>query len=97
MSDKQHNNYSTDQDTLLEFPCTFQVKAIGHLDDSFELLVIEIVNKHVENIPEGAVTKRESGNGKYLSVSVEFIATSKLQLDTIYIELSGHDRVVMAL
>ena len=98
MSEENNTNEDgSNEDTLLEFPCEFQVKAIGLQDQSFELLVIEIINKHVEKLSGDAVTTRASGNAKYLSVSVTITATSKRQLDAIYIELSGHDRVVMAL
>ncbi len=93
MSEEKDNN----EDTLLEFPCEFNLKAVGLAEGSFELLVAEIVSKHIDELPEGAVTTRKSSNGKYLSVTVTFTAISKLQLDTIYVELSGHDRVMMAL
>ncbi len=93
MSEEKNSN----EDTLLEFPCEFNLKAVGLAEESFELLVVEIVSKHIDELPEDAITTRESSNGKYLSVTVTFTAISKFQLDTIYIELSGHDRVMMAL
>ena len=90
-------NQTNDQDTLFEFPCEFQIKAIGLAEESFELLVIEIISNHYDDLSEDSVQSRESSNGKYLSVSVTITAESKAQLDAIYIELSGHDRVTMAL
>lgn len=86
-----------EDETLLDFPCEFPIKAVGLAEDSFGLLVVEIIRKHVDDLTEGAVNTRTSSNGKYLSVTVTINAESKSQLDAIYIELSGHERVMMAL
>lgn len=87
----------TDPDTLLEFPCSFPLKAIGTGVDDFEAVVVSIVGKHVPDFGEGAVRSRPSGGGKYLAVTVTFVAESKAQLDALYQELSDHERVVMVL
>jgi uncharacterized protein len=87
----------TEQETLFEFPCRFSIKAMGLATDDFDLLVVEIVNRHVPNLGEGAVTTRPSSAGKYISVTVTFEASSKAQLDAIYQALSDHDRVLMSL
>lgn len=87
----------TEQDTLFEFPCRFSVKAMGLATEDFDLLVVEIVNRHVSNLGEGAVTVRPSRGGKYLSVTVTFEARSKAQLDAIYQDLSADDRVLVSL
>jgi len=83
--------------SLLEFPCDFPVKAMGLQRDDFDLLVVEIVRRHAPDLGEGAVSTRASSNGKYLSVTVIVPATSEAQLDAIYRDLTGHERVMMAL
>ena len=83
--------------TLLEFPCEFPIKAIGEASSAFDALVVGLVREHVPDLHEGAVSLRESRNGKYLSVTVNITATSRQQLDDIYVSLSGHDRVLMVL
>ncbi|MES9843010.1 MAG: DUF493 domain-containing protein [Candidatus Sedimenticola sp. PURPLELP] len=88
---------SEEQETLLEFPCRFSVKAMGHASPDFDALVAEIVARHVPNLGEGAVKTRSSNGGKYLSVTVTFEATSKQQLDSIYQDLTDHDKVIMSL
>lgn len=85
------------QETHLEFPCTFPVKAMGLAGTGFDLLVVEIVGRHAGPLGEGAVATRPSSNGKYLSVTVTVRAESKQQLDAIYRELTAHERVLMAL
>lgn len=98
MSDNTNsNNPTAEQETLLEFPCEFQVKAMGHASETFEQLIISIVSNHVDALPDQCAKSRPSSNGKYVSVSVSITATSKVQLDNIYIELSAHESVLMAL
>jgi hypothetical protein len=87
----------SEQETLLEFPCQFPIKAMGKAEDDFDLHVVEIVRRHVPDLCESAVMVRDSKGGRFLSVTVTVTATSKAQLDAIYIELSASDRVLMAL
>jgi uncharacterized protein len=83
-------------ETLLEFPCQFAIKAMGKNTVEFDLLVIEIVRRHVPG-REQTVTTRPSKDGNYLAVTVLIQATSKQQLDAIYQDLSNHPLVLMAL
>lgn len=85
------------EETLLEFPTPFPLKAIGVGIDDFEALVIDIVRRHVALFDDSAVSRRLSAGGKYLAVTVTFVAESKAQLDALYLELSAHERVVMLL
>lgn len=85
------------EDTLLKFPCQFPIKVMGKSNLEFDLLVVEIVRRHVPNLHEQAVTTRASKDANYLSVTVTVEATSKAQLDAIYRDLTGHPQVLMAL
>ncbi len=87
----------SDEETLLEFPCSFAIKAMGKATPDFDALIVEIVRRHVPDLHESAVKSRPSSGGKWLSVTVTITATSKSQLDAIYQELTDHERVVMAL
>lgn len=87
---------NTDE-TLLEFPCQFPIKAMGRDDGAFETLVIEIVRKHAPDLTETAIQTRPSKAGNYLSVTVTVRATSRQQLDNIYLELTACEQVLMAL
>ncbi|NOU23125.1 MAG: DUF493 domain-containing protein, partial [Methyloglobulus sp.] len=53
------------EETNFEFPCQFAIKAMGKSDFEFDLLVIEIVRRHVPD-NEKAVTTRPSKDGNYL-------------------------------
>ena len=88
---------SLDHETLLEFPCEFSVKAMGLNAPDFHEVVIEIVQKHCPTVNHECASTRSSKNGKWLSVTVTFEASSKKQLDAIYMELTAHERVTMSL
>ena len=88
---------SDQQETLLEFPCKFPVKAMGLNDDGFEVLVTNIILTHAEISIGVPVGTKPSGSGKYLSVTVTIDATSKAQLDQIYQGLTDCEQVLFAL
>jgi putative lipoic acid-binding regulatory protein len=81
----------------IDFPAEFPLKAIGTGPADFEEFVLEVVARHVPNLGSEPSSTRLSGGGKYLAVTVTFIATSQEQLDALYRELSAHPRVVMLL
>jgi len=85
------------KDTLFEFPCEFPLKVMGHNIDEFEGIVLEIVNRHVDSLKEGAVKSRGSSSGKFVSITITFEAQSKQQLDELYRELHAHEHVLMLL
>jgi hypothetical protein len=87
----------SERETLLEFPCHFPIKAMGKASKDFDRIVVEIINRHVEDLPEGAVTVRDSKGGNYLAVTVTIQATCREQLDAIYHDLTACEQVVMAL
>jgi len=87
----------SDEETLLEFPCEFSIKAMGLATPEFDAVVVEIVRQHAPDLSEGAARIRPSSGGKYLAVTVTINATSKKQLDTIYQALTDHKLVLMSL
>jgi putative lipoic acid-binding regulatory protein len=84
-------------ESILEFPCQFPIKAMGKTSSKLDILIVDIIQRHVQDIPEGALLSRPSKNGKYTSITITIEATSKQQLDAIYQELSDHPDVLMAL
>ena len=84
-------------DSLLTFPCEFPIKAMGKAEDDFDILVIEIVRQYCPDIYENAVKTRLSHGGRYISVTVTIQAQSRQQLDNIYMALTAHERVIMAI
>lgn len=84
-------------ESAIEFPCDFPIKAMGLASYDLELIVFEIVTQHAPDTTKAAVKKRESSNGKYISITVTVNAQSQAQLDAIYQALTDHEHVMMAL
>ncbi len=84
-------------DEHFNFPCDFPIKIMGRCDCELETLVVEIINKHVDDLGENAVKSRPSGKGNFIAVTVTVKAHSREQLDNIYMELTAREEVLMAL
>lgn len=85
------------EESLLTFPCEFPVKIMGRASENFEADVVAIVRKHAPDLSAAAISNRPSSKGNYIAITVTVNATSKEQLDNIYLELNGHESVVMTL
>ena len=88
---------TTESDELFDFPCDFPIKIMGRCDCELETLVVDIVNKHIEEEAGNNITARPSGKGNFISVTVIIRANSREQLDNIYLELTAREEVLMAL
>lgn len=82
---------------LIEYPVNFPLRVIGLDETDFEEFVTEIVRRHVPELLEENILSHPSSGNKYRSVSFQFIAESREQVDALYAELSGHQRVLMIL
>lgn len=85
------------QESLLEFPCKFPIKAMGRSEPGFETLVTEIILRHAEIYADEETKTNPSGSGNFVSVTVTIEATSKAQLDSIYQDLTDCEQVLVAL
>ena len=88
---------SNDHTTLLEFPCRFPVKAMGHNTDEFVRVVSDIILSRAELFEGEKITTSQSKAGTYLALTAVIEAQSKEQLDSIYQALTDSGQVVMAL
>lgn len=84
-------------ESLLEFPCTIDVKAMGKPEDDFSGLVRTLISQHIAELADADVTEKPSSGGKYVAVTVRLRAESRDQLDAIYQSLSDEPRVLVAL
>ncbi|MBI1423379.1 MAG: DUF493 family protein [Gammaproteobacteria bacterium] len=82
---------------LLQFPCRFTLKVMGRSGDAFEFDVVQILRRHLPQLPEGAIRRRDSRQGNYASLTIVFDAQSREQLDALYRELTASEHVLMAL
>jgi uncharacterized protein len=88
---------SASEDSLMKFPTSFPLKVIGHNENDFEAFVVRLVARHVPYLDGGDVSSRESSQGKYLSVTLTFIAESRAQVDAIYMDLTASKRVLFVI
>ena len=80
-----------------EFPCAYEIKAMGLDDGDFDRLVVEIIRRYSDRVREDSIRLRASRGGRYVSVSVVIEAESREQLDAIYDALTAHEKVLMRL
>jgi uncharacterized protein len=85
------------QSSELEYPIPFPLKVIGMDEPDFEDFVIAIVRTHVPELLEENILSKLSNGNKYRSISFQFIAESRAQMDALYAELSSHKRILMIL
>ena len=86
-----------ERETLLEFPCAFPLKIMGLAHDALAQTVLNVVLKHAPDFDGATMEMRASSGRKYVSLTCTINATSKSQLDALYVELSGHPMVKVVL
>ena len=86
-----------ESESLIKYPCDFPIKVMGAATDDFRSLVMGIVTRHFGTLEPHRIEERPSSNGKYLSITVTVLATSKPQLDALYRELTSCSQVLVAL
>jgi putative lipoic acid-binding regulatory protein len=86
-----------EEESLLEFPCDFPIKAIGRSDSGFEALALGIVRRHVPDFEAEGMRSVASRKGNYLSVTFNVRVTSRQQLDDVYRGLTACKAVLMVI
>lgn len=85
------------EESVIEFPCEFPIKMMGHNTPEFRATARALVEKHSGPVNDDAVQAVLSRNDRFVSVTVTISATSQLQLDAIYQDVTDHEDVLMAL
>lgn len=104
---------SSEQTTLIEYPCDFPIKIIGRVGPSpgvlpdaasleygrqaFTQAALVIVKRHAPDYDEANLEARISKKNTYLSLTCTIHAVSREQLDALYQELCDHPLVLMVL
>jgi len=83
--------------SLIEYPCDFPIKILGHTRAGFAQTILEVVRRHAPDFDGATMEMKSSKHGKYLSVTCTIRANSREQLDGLYRELCDHPLVVMVL
>ncbi|HEJ9541052.1 TPA: YbeD family protein [Proteus mirabilis] len=80
---------------LLEFPCSFTYKVMGHAKPELVDQVVEVIQRHAPG--DYTLSVKPSSKGNYHSVSVTINATHIEQVETLYKELGELELVRMVL
>lgn len=86
-----------EKDTLLEFPVEFPIKIMGRDSPDFRQTARRIVERHAGPLEDHRISRAMSRNERFVSITITITAESKAQLDSIYMELTAHEDVMMAL
>lgn len=85
------------QESLIEYPCDFPIKVMGSSEHALAEAVLAIVRRHDPGFEGARMEMRASSGGKYLGLTCTIRATSRAQLDALYLELSRHPLVKVVL
>lgn len=97
MSNTRHSNISINdgnangEENPILYPLSFPIKVMGINHAELEPAVAAIAKRHDPAFDAGTIERRESKEGKYLSLTITIWATSRAQLDALYTELTGHE------
>jgi hypothetical protein len=83
--------------TLIEFPCSFPIKVMGHKVDHFVHTLTAIAKEFDPQFDASSIELRQSKAGNYLGVTLNVWATSQVQLDALYTTVSSHPLVKVVL
>lgn len=95
--EKNERERIEEQDSLLQFPCDFPIKVMGLTRKDFARTIASAVREIVPDFDEKSITQSRSKTGKYTALTLNIHATSRAQLDSIYMMLTNHPMVKVAL
>lgn len=86
-----------DPESLIEFPCYYEVKVMGKDGGDFHSDVRRIVNVHCKGVSEDHFRQRASAKGKYSSVTAKVYVESREHLEALYGDLRASEHVLYTL
>lgn len=87
----------SDQESLIEFPCHYEIKVMGKDDENFHAEVRRIVLKHSPDADDSCFRQRPSSKGKYVSISASVYVETKGHLEAVYGDLRASEYVLYTL
>jgi len=86
-----------DDPSLIEYPTDFPIKIMGANVEGFADAVAAVVLQHAPDFDPAAMQLRVSSGRNYLSCTCTIRATSREQLDALYLALTAHPLVKVVL
>jgi len=85
------------KESLIEYPSRFPIKVMGTKVDGFVNAVTTIARQFDPDFDASTVELRDSSAGHYLGITITVTATSRQQLDDLYLALTSHPMVKIVL
>src|SRR5574344_2167068 len=85
------------KDSLIEYPSLFPIKVMGLHGNDFVHQSTQVARQFDPFFDAATVELRPSGTGNYLGVTLTVTATSREQLDSLYLALTSHPAVKVVL
>jgi putative lipoic acid-binding regulatory protein len=79
--------------SLIEYPSEFPIKVMGMNVPDFAQVVADLVRAHDPQFDAARIEMRPSSSNTYMGLTLFINATSREQLDAIYLALTGHPLV----
>jgi len=89
--------HTADNESLIEFPCDFKLKAMGKSSPTLVDTVFNITQKYAPDVTRDNITLKDSKGKKFISVNITIYATSLEQVHAIYGDLKKHPEILMTL
>ena len=74
-------------DDIFKFPCEYPIKVFGLNQPNLEESICSIIENYVGKLHKNQISIKSSSKGKYVSITIRIIATSRQQLDSINSDL----------
>ena len=88
---------TSSNESLIEFPCQFPIKIMGESNPMFAQTIGNAIKELDPDFNPDTMTVNHSKTGKYLSLTATVNAHSKAHLDSIYLMLTSHPMVKIAM
>jgi uncharacterized protein len=85
------------QESLIDYPSLFPIKVMGVKVDNLVAAITAVAHQFDPAFDASTIELRESKGGKYLGITITVMATSRSQLDALYVALSKHPMVKVVL
>jgi uncharacterized protein len=83
--------------SLMEFPCDFQIKIIGTHSLTFMDEIVAIARKHFPATKDESIRSQPSQQGNFLAITITLYVQDQASLDVLYMELTKHPEIKMVL
>ena len=85
------------EDAKIQFPCNYPIKVIGVTSPELLVSVTEILLRYDPTLTTDKTRERQSRKGNYTSITFQFYASGKQQLEAMFAELKNCNRVRVVL